>query len=225
MTQRDNPAKHHRQSIRLRGWDYTTPGAYFVTICTHQRECLFDNLSFKEVAENAWRFIPNQAHARHTQLDEWVVMPNHVHGILVIVSPVGARPGEDKLREQAQVLWPGLALTPPEGDFRVDEVGARPPEDDFREQAEVLSGGLASTLKPGSIGAIVGNFKSLVAGRINNLRRKPGQRVWQRGYYDRIIRNERELNAIRQYIQDNPRRWNEDRDNLDALLRKMRYHP
>ena len=71
------------------------------------------------------------------------------------------------------------------------------------------------------VGAIVGNFKSLAARRINNLRRTPGGRVWQRGYYDRIVRNERELAAIRRYIRDNPARWAEDRENLDAALAKM----
>ena len=81
---------------------------------------------------------------------------------------------------------------------------------------------VASPLRPGSIGAIVGNFKSLVTRRINNLRRTPGGRVWQRGYYDRIVRNERALNAIRQYVRDNPARWAEDRDNLDVLLSNMR---
>ena len=71
------------------------------------------------------------------------------------------------------------------------------------------------------MGAIVGNFKSLAARRINNLRRTPGGRVWQRGFYDRIVRNERELEAIRRYIRDNPDRWAEDRENLDAALAKM----
>jgi len=72
------------------------------------------------------------------------------------------------------------------------------------------------------VGAIVGNFKSLVTRRINRLRRTPGERVWQRGYYDRIVRNPRELDAIRRYIRDNPARWAEDCENLDALTRKMR---
>lgn len=75
----------------------------------------------------------------------------------------------------------------------------------------------------GSIGAIVGNFKSLMTRRINKLRHTPGGKVWQRGYYDRIVRNERELDATRRYIQNNPIRWAEDRENLDELVAKMRY--
>jgi REP element-mobilizing transposase RayT len=69
----------------------------------------------------------------------------------------------------------------------------------------------------GSLGAIVGNFKSVTARRINRVRKTPGVRVWQRNYYEHIIRNERELNGIRQYIRDNPARWAEDRENPDRL--------
>lgn len=116
-----------RRTIRLTGYDYTAPGAYFVTICTHDREHLFDDAAFREVAENAWRNFPLHPHATHVTLDEWIVMPNHVHEILVI-----------------------------------SERDAR--------------------LVSGSVGAIAGNYRSLVARRINRFRRTPGARVWQRGY-------------------------------------------
>jgi len=189
MKQSYNPNRHHRRSIRLRGWDYTTPGAYFVTICTYQRENLFDHAVFRKVGENAWRAIPTHVHAQHVTLDEWVLMPNHLHGILVI--------------NESDDGW---------GEATGKDV----------PNASGRSLPVASPLRPGSIGAIVGNFKSLVTRRINNLRRTPGGRVWQRGYYDRIVRNERALNAIRQYVRDNPARWAEDRDNLDVLLSNMR---
>lgn len=74
----------------------------------------------------------------------------------------------------------------------------------------------------GSIGAIIGNFKSLVTKRANQHRHTPGAKLWQREYYDRLIRNERELNALRQYIRDNPQRWLEDRDNIDVVIARMR---
>ena len=74
-----DPEKHHRRSIRLRGWDYTYPGAYFVTICTHNGECLFGDPVLRRVVETMWRRIPR--HFPYVQLDEFVVMPNHVHGI------------------------------------------------------------------------------------------------------------------------------------------------
>ena len=77
----------------------------------------------------------------------------------------------------------------------------------------------------GSIGAIVGNYKMLVTKRVKAMSKASGtdMKVWQRGYWERIIRNERELNATRKYIRENPLRWQEDRDNLDNLLKKMHY--
>jgi hypothetical protein len=79
-----DPNRHHRQSIRLRGYDYTQPGAYFVTICTHARQLLFDSLALRQVAEQQWRRIANE----RVILDAWVVMPDHVHGIIVIIDEV-----------------------------------------------------------------------------------------------------------------------------------------
>jgi REP element-mobilizing transposase RayT len=197
MTDRHNPDQHHRQSIRLRGWDYTTPGGYFITICTHRRENLFENPRLRAVVEYAWQNIPCQPHAGHVALDEWVVMPNHLHGILVleeIDDSLGR--GEAGRTDDEFATGSSLRPAPP---LRRDPIG----------------------LKPGSVGAIVGNFKSLTTRQVNNLQRTPGAKVWQRGYYDRIVRNERELDAIRQYIRDNPARWTDDRENLDGLLSKM----
>ena len=194
MNNRVNPNQHNRQSIRLRGWDYTTPGAYFITICTHHREHLFGDRRFKEIAEYAWLAIPTQDHAQHVRLDEWVVMPNHVHGILVLVEMDGGGRGEAG-------------------------------RNDGRVQNHLVADLPRPYMAPGSIGAIVGNFKSLTARRINNIRRTPAGPVWQRGYYDRIVRDERALNAIRAYIQQNPARWAEDRDNLEALFKKMDLRP
>ncbi|MCG3206892.1 MAG: hypothetical protein FOGNACKC_00491 [Anaerolineae bacterium] len=192
--------KHNRQSIRLRGWDYTQPGAYFITICTHQREYLFNDTGIRAVVENAWRNIPSHPHARHVQLDKWVVMPNHLHGILVLVDRYDGDGGKGKA-------------------IRIDDSLAN----DQCSNLLRLYDDHGPTLKPDSIGAIVGNFKSLTARRINNLRHTPGGKIWQRGYYDRIIRSERELDAIREYIQNNPQRWTEDRDNLEGLMAKMDY--
>ncbi len=186
------PDQNHRQSTRLRDWDYASPGVYFITICTYQRENLFEQHTLREIAENAWRAIPSQLHAGHVTLDEWVLMPNHLHAILVL-----------KDRDQA------TAVASP---------GTFPPTYQPSRSNQPPRG-----MEPGSIGIIVGTYKSGVTRRINNLRRMPGGRVWQRGYYDRIVRNERELGAIREYIRDNPVRWDEDRDNLDTLLSKMRW--
>ena len=178
MSRQYDPKKHHRRSIRLKGWDYASEGLYFVTICTHNRQNLFANPKLYEIATQAWEYIPQQEHAQHVVLDESILMSDHIHGIIGLTTP------EDALH-------------------------------DF------------TTLPPGSVGAIVGNYKMLVAKRVKAMLKMGGTdfRVWQRGYYERIIRNERELNAIRQYIQENPIRHAEKRDNLDQLFTKMNYIP
>ena len=180
MLNQYDPNKHHRHSIRNPNWDYRSPGYYFVTICTYQRQNLFENQEFHDIAAHALGRVPEQAHARHVKIDEWIVMPNHLHGILIII--------------RADILT----------------------------SSETSSQTGLHNAESGSIGAIVGNFKSLMTRRINNLRPTPGGKVWPRGDYDRIIPNEQELNATRQYIQNNPLRWAEDRENLDDLLTKMR---
>ncbi len=90
-----DPEKHHRRSIRLKGYDYTQPGAYFITICTHGRECLFGEIIDGEMHLNeagpivvqTWWDLPN--HVPNVQLDAFVVMPNHVHGIIIITERAG----------------------------------------------------------------------------------------------------------------------------------------
>ncbi len=92
-----DPKKHHRRSIRLKGYDYTQPGAYFITICTQNRECLFGEVvdgrmvlnELGQVARECWLAIPD--HFPHSRLDEFVIMPNHVHGIIWIVGPDGKK--------------------------------------------------------------------------------------------------------------------------------------
>jgi len=186
------PGKHHRRSIRLRGYDYALPGAYFVTIATHGRQLLFEDTVLHRVVETFWRRIPG--HTPHVELDEWVVMPNHLHGIIIVTDPVGATHSS---RNSSMKSPPGPAT---EIQLEREQLGHASP--------------LPATGPPsGSLGAIIGNFKSVTTRRINRVRHSPGLRVWQRNYYERIIRNQRELNAIRQYIHDNPARWADDEEN------------
>ena len=171
------PATHQRRrSIRLPRFDYTQQGAYFVTVCTRNRSCLFGEIVNGEmrlndigrVAHRMWEEIPT--HFPQVGIDAWVVMPNHIHGVIVIAGPpVGATHASPLQRP------------------------AGPPKR--------------------SIGAIVGSYKSAVSKRINAMRGTPGASVWQRNYYEHIIRNESALNRIRQYIADNPARWSEDPEN------------
>ena len=157
--------QRNRRSIRLQGYDYSQAGAYFVTLCTQNRECLFGEIVNGEMRLNeAGRVVAdewiNTAEIRdEIELDEWVVMPNHFHGILVIT--VGR------------------------GDRRVAPTGPQ----------------------PRSIGAVMAGFKSAATKRINELRQTPGMKLWQRNYWEHIVRNEPELNRIREYIHNNPAQW------------------
>jgi putative transposase len=162
---RFDPDWQHRQSIRLPKMDYSRTGLYFVTICAHGRACIFGEIENSEIqlthagrtVQSTWNDLPK--HYPHAALDSFIVMPNHVHGVL-------------ELRE----LDPGSA-----------------PRHTLSE--------------------VVRAFKSFSARRINKRRGVPGAPVWQRNYYERIIRDENELEAIRRYIADNPSGWADDPEN------------
>lgn len=195
-----DPEKHHRRSVRLPTYDYAQAGAYFVTVfvtvCTHGRECLFGDVVEEAMRLNAcgqivsevWHAIP--AHFAGVQVNAFAVMPNHVHGIIVII---GDPPTAGVGATHASPLWvaPGPNETAPH----------------------------PNGPKPRSLGAIVGSFKSAVTRRINRLRNTPGTSVWQRSFYDRIIRTDRELNAVRRYVADNPARWHWDKLNPAQRVR------
>lgn len=166
-----DPTRQHRHSIRLPQYDYTQAGAYFITIVTYQRELLFDDPVLRRIVETFWQRLPQ--HMPHVKLDVFVVMPNHLHGILWLIKTDLGTSAAD-------------TISPPQ-----------------------------SHLVAGSLGAIVGNFKSITARRINQIRKTPGQPMWQRNYYEHIIRHDKELNAIRQYIGDNPANWLQDTENPD----------
>jgi putative transposase len=166
-----DPKEHHRRSIRLKEYDYSRAGAYFVTIVTWQRECLFGEIeqgkmALNEIGEIVCEEWERTVMVRHNvELGEYVIMPNHVHGIL---SLVGAT----------------------------------------RRVAPT-----SQTLQPGSLGAIMAQFKSIVTKRINGLQNVSGRPVWQRNYYEHIIRNERDMDRITRYIEANPLRWTDDDEN------------
>lgn len=183
-----DPERHHRRSIRLKGFDYTQPGAYFVTICTQDRACLFGEVVDGEMRLNeagrmiqsVWREIP--AFYADVDTDEFVVMPNHIHGIIVLVG------------------------TTPRGRPDAD-VNGRPDDGQARGPAPTLS-----------LPDVVHRFKTLTTKRYADGVKQSGWRpfigrVWQRNYYEHIIRNEQSLNTIRQYIHDNPLRWVSDWEN------------
>jgi len=175
---------HHRKSICLNGFDYSLPGAYFVTICAHARQCIFGdvidgemNLSdFGKIAQEEWQ--KTSVLRANVQLGAFVVMPNHVHAIIHI-------PEEDGF------VQPTMPSSPRRGDRPVAPTEARGPS-------------------PRSIGAIMAGFKSAVTTRINIMRHTPGFPVWQRNYYEHIIKNDKEYLQIEGYILENPIQWLKD---------------
>ena len=186
-----DPQKHHRRSIRLQGYDYSQAGGYFVTIVTYRRECLFGKIENEEmilndfgiIADECWRAIPE--HFPNVELGMYVVMPNHVHGVIVI-----------------------------RDDESVSDLGIT--DDDGRGAAMLRPYANAANshkinVKPGSLGAIVRSYKSAVSYRINKEYNATG--IWQRNYYEHIIRNEKDLQRITDYIEMNPSRWDADDEN------------
>lgn len=174
-----DPKIHHRHSLRLRHYDYAQAGAYFITICTHNRECIFGNVEgdtvllndVGRVVQDGWDVLP--VNFPGVELDAFVVMPNHIHGIIVLGN-VGAR-----------FIAPN------------------------KDQGVI---NLAPTL-----GEIIRAFKARCTHGINQLRGARGMQVWQRNYYEHVIRNELSLQEVRQYIANNPAQWAFDRENPDVV--------
>ncbi len=197
-----DPKTHHRRSIRLKGYDYTQDGAYFVTVCTRDRNVetganrattrvapTFGEVRDGVMRLNAagemvlaeWDALSNRFPT--VGLDAFIVMPNHIHGVIVITCDgnVGA----------------GLVPAP-----HLPGVGAN---------------GATTRVAP-TLGNVVGAFKSLTTVLYTRGIRQSAWlafsgRLWQRNYYEHIIHNEESLNRIRQYILDNPARWAFDREN------------
>jgi putative transposase len=186
----------NRKSIRLHGFDYTTHGAYFITICSHQREHLFGTILEGQMQPNGLGTILleewNTTGKRpNVVLDEFVTMPNHIHGILWIVSSEGA----------------DTTTSPVVGAQRAAPL--REQQFIHSQQELMVSKNInaVSALQAGSLGAIVRGYKSAVTKQARILIGNPHLQVWQRNYFERVIRNERELNAVREYIALNPQNW------------------
>ncbi len=164
--------QHNRLSTRLKDYNYSSEGAYYVTVCANNRECVFGNAQNGEMIMNDtgkmidrwWRELPRKYNM--IEIDEYKIMPNHMHGIITIV---------------------GAGFPRPDTFIRMDDKGR---------------GNRAPTL-----GQIMAYFKYGTTKQINAIRNTPGIRLWQRNYYDHIIRDEESLNKIREYIINNPVHW------------------
>ena len=181
MKSKFDPQRHHRHSIRLKGYDYSQEGAYYVTIVAYHRDCLFGEIKnaemclndFGKIAVECWREIPN--HFRNVELGAYVIMPNHMHGIIYIHQPVVGATHIVPLRDASPLQNRPHGVT------------------------------------PSSLGAIIGSFKSAVTRRIGREHNATG--IWQRNYYEHIIRNEKDLQNKTDYIEANPSLWDDDENN------------
>jgi REP-associated tyrosine transposase len=168
-----DPQKHHRRSIRLQGYDYSQAGAYYVTIVTYQRDCLFGEImnegtvssDFGKIADECWQAIPD--HFPNVDLGAYVVMPNHVHGIIII---------------------------------RRGTIYRAPTVEQFGRPTQ------------GSLPTIIRTYKAAVTRCIARKHNATG--IWQRNYYEHIIRDEKDLKNKTDYIEANPSLWDEDDNNL-----------
>jgi REP element-mobilizing transposase RayT len=175
-----DPTRHHRRSIRLKGYDYHNAGAYFVTICTKNRECILNDPVIDGIIDTVWQALPSWFPT--IELDEFIVMPNHLHFVIWLT--------DTPLTDFQDRIEPGSYKIP-----KPTKINMAP-----------------------ALGDVVGAFKSLVFKvyldwiKANDPTRRA--KFWQGNYYEHIIRTDKALNAIRQYIVDNPSNWKNDRDNL-----------
>lgn len=168
-----------RKSPRLQGYNYAQTGAYFVTICTHERVHWFGAVAdgamvlsrAGEIAWERWFALPD--HHPNIELDAFIVMPNHVHGIVVL-----APDHTDNADVVPTAVW---------GAGNLDNAGVVP-----------------------MLGTVIGSYKSGVTRRIREVYQEPELRLWQGRYHDHIIRSEVDLNRIREYVANNPARWDTD---------------
>lgn len=164
-----------RRAMRLRGYDYSQLGAYFVSICVQHRQCLFGTIIDRKMQLNeigqivfeCWNRIPQ--HFSSVEIGEYVIMPNHIHGI---------------------IAWEDVGANPP-----------HPEENTIKRRSHVPFPAL---------GKIIAYFKYQSTKHINKHHNTPGKRIWQKNYYDHVIRDDIDLQRLCQYIQNNPRKWELD---------------
>jgi putative transposase len=190
---RYDPAKHHRRSIRLKGYDYASPGAYFVTICVQDRECILGTVTNSEMRLNTdgrtvdefWYQVP--VHFSNVSVDAHVTMPNHVHDT-----------------RRGAVTAPDVSVSTNMETSR--KGGVSPP----------LQPPSRSAIDRPVLGQIVAYYKYQTTKVINQMHDTPGARFWQRNYWEHIIRDEHAFQRICQYVQNNSACWEDDQLHPDA---------
>lgn len=206
-----NPNIHHRRSIRLKGYDYSKEGLYFITICVQDRKCLFGEIvvvgvqNFEpiqhpkmvlndagKIADNCWLEIPK--HFPDAVLHEYIIMPNHVHGIIELIKP--GLQCESVVNVGVQNIDVGVQNFEP---LRRNQS----PKNEYQK------------IIPHSIGSIVRGYKIGVTKWFRNNtvgveNFQPIPSIWQRNYYEHVIRDENSYHRIAEYIINNPENWEKD---------------
>jgi REP-associated tyrosine transposase len=223
-----DPLLHNRRSIRLPGYEYTRPGAYFITIVTYNRRHIFGDIAAGEMRLNAcgiiarMEWLKTAVIRREIELDEFVVMPDHLHAIVIV-----KKRDDDFAVDGGQFV--GAGGIPTVGADGRQCAGADDIPTVRADGGQYVGADDIPTVRadggryvvgaegrpplrrlPRSLGSIIAGYKSAVTARINRQRQTPGVPVWQRNYYDRIVRNENELFRFREYIRNNPIRWETD---------------
>ncbi len=184
-----NPQIHHRRSIRLKGYDYSQSGMYYITLVVQDRlhvfgEIIYGKMELNDAGEmihEKWQWIENQY--PYIKLDETVIMPNHLHGIIIIRR---VDSGIDPKTDKSKIAIMGRTRTTP--------------------------------TKPKPLGRLIGAFKTVSTKEFNIRFRDQYQwksdKLWQRNYYEHIVRNEKDYERIAEYIRMNPQNWERDKNNL-----------
>ncbi|MEO8147743.1 MAG: transposase [Bacteroidia bacterium] len=196
-----NPQIHHRKSIRLKGYDYSQAGMYFITICCHEKICRFGHILNNEMilndagkmVETEWLDLPNRF--TNIQLHEFIVMPNHFHGILQILDVQPLQEGQPQ----------GIAPTVnPENNVGAPLVGAQQPDGTNTNTPSKTVGDVMDAFKSITTVVYIDGVKTSGWERFNG-------KLWQRNYHEHIIRNEQSYHNIANYIINNAARWKEDK--------------
>jgi len=211
--------KHHRQFIRLKGYDYTQEGAYFITICTKGRELYFELYpELKRIVQAEWGSLSKRF--PHVASDAFVIMPNHIHAIIIVATPLAGVPDRTGASPELPNVDVGetLAVVP-----NGAGVSPAPTLGENREDAPLAGVPDRAGASPApTVGYIVGAFKSLCVNmwlrhiRQNNLNALGS--FWQKNYYEHIIRSEKELGLVREYIINNPLKWEFDHENPNHII-------
>ena len=176
--------RNNRKHMRLKGYDYSQAGLYFITICTKNREHIFGIINngviilneYGDIVRNYWNDIPN--HYINVELDEYIIMPDHFHGIIQMNPSVAQFIASNSVASNI----------------------AMKQEDAMNRTPTAVT-----------IGAVVRSFKACCTHAINKMNNNIGVSIWQRNYYERIIRNEKSYYQISEYIKSNPKNWQDDK--------------